>query len=249
MIEVSPHDPAAAYLAATRYKLDDTRPMLYRTTDYGQTWTSITAGLPQDDYTRVVREDPNRSGLLYAGTETGVYVSFNQGESWQPLRANLPVVPVYDLAIKDNNLIAAVPRFSNFVVDPLSVGSLRDDQGCLVEGVGRGGLGGELDHLDEAGPVDLPASGLGALQEIGGLSAVAAGAVQGFDESGEEHLSSYGIVGREMGLVLSEVACLRLGWGLHVYPVDRNKLHYSPWCFRSRKFALSLNFLPRGMVR
>ena len=120
MIEVSPHDPATAYLAATRYKLDDTRPMLYKTTDYGQTWTSITAGLPQDDYTRVVREDPTRPGLLYAGTETGVYVSFNQGESWQPLRANLPVVPVYDLAIKDNNLIAATHGRSFWILDDLS---------------------------------------------------------------------------------------------------------------------------------
>ena len=79
MIEVSPHDPATAYLAATRYKLDDTHPMLYKTTDYGQTWTSITAGLPQDDYTRVVREDPTRPGLLYAGTETGVYAVIQSG--------------------------------------------------------------------------------------------------------------------------------------------------------------------------
>ena len=120
MIEVSPHDPGTAYLAATRYKLDDTRPMLYRTTDYGQTWASITVGLPQDDYTRVIREDPNRPGLLYAGTETGVYVSFNQGEAWQPLRANLPVVPVYDLAIKDDNLIAATHGRSFWILDDLS---------------------------------------------------------------------------------------------------------------------------------
>ena len=120
MIEVSPHDPGTAYLAATRYKLDDTRPMLYRTTDYGQTWASITVGLPQDDYTRVIREDPNRPGLLYAGTETGVYVSFNQGEEWQPLRANLPVVPVYDLAIKDDNLIAATHGRSFWILDDLS---------------------------------------------------------------------------------------------------------------------------------
>ena len=120
MIEVSPHDPATAYIAATRYKLDDTRPMLYRTTDYGQTWTSITAGLPDDDYTRVVREDPVRPGLLYAGTETGAYVSFNQGDSWQPLRANLPVVPVYDLAVKDDNLVAATHGRSFWILDDLT---------------------------------------------------------------------------------------------------------------------------------
>ena len=138
MIEVSPHDPATAYLAATRYKLDDTRPMLYKTTDYGQTWTSITAGLPQDDYTRVVREDPTRPGLLYAGTETGVHVSFNQGESWQPLRANLPVVPVYDLAIKDDNLIAATHGRSFWILDDLSqlhqlTSSLTDQSFVLLQ--------------------------------------------------------------------------------------------------------------------
>ena len=128
MIEVSPHDPATAYIAGTRYKLDDTRPMLYKTTDYGQTWTSITNGLSQDDYTRVVREDPTDPGLLYAGTETGVYVSFDQGDSWQPLRANsgfrsgqaLPVVPVYDLLVKDNNLIAATHGRAFWVLDDLT---------------------------------------------------------------------------------------------------------------------------------
>lgn len=120
MIEVSSHDPATAYIAATRYKLDDTRPMLYRTTDYGQTWSLITKGLPQDDYTRVVREDPGQPGLLYCGTETGVYVSFNQGESWQPLRANLPVVPVYDLVIKEGNLIAATHGRAFWILDDLT---------------------------------------------------------------------------------------------------------------------------------
>ena len=119
-IEVSPHDPATAYLAATRYKLDDTRPMLYKTTDFGETWTSITTGLPHDDYTRVVREDPVRPGLLYAGTETGVYVSFNQGNAWQRLQANLPVAPVYDMAVKDNDLIAATHGRSFWILDDLT---------------------------------------------------------------------------------------------------------------------------------
>ena len=120
MIEVSPHDPATAYIAATRYKLDDTRPMLYRTTDYGRTWTLITNGLPEDDYTRVVREDPVRPGLLYCGTETGAYVSFDQGEAWQPLRANLPVVPVYDLAVKEDNLLAATHGRAFWILDDLT---------------------------------------------------------------------------------------------------------------------------------
>ena len=81
MIEPSPHDPATAYMSCTRYKLDDNTPMLYKTSDYGQTWTNITGNIPADDFTRVVREDPARKGLLYAGTETGVYVSFDDGGS------------------------------------------------------------------------------------------------------------------------------------------------------------------------
>ncbi|MCH7605526.1 MAG: glycosyl hydrolase [Chloroflexi bacterium] len=120
MIEVSPHDPATAYLAATRYKLDEPRPMLYRTRDYGATWTEITLGIPEDDFTRVIREDPARRGLLYAGTETGVYVSFDDGASWQPMQANLPRVPVYDLMVKENDLIAATHGRSFWILDDLT---------------------------------------------------------------------------------------------------------------------------------
>ncbi len=121
MIEQSPHDPATAYVAATRYRLDDTRPMLYRTTDYGQSWTRIVNGIPADDFTRVVREDPSRKGLLYAGTETGVYVSFNDGGAWQPLQANLPKVPIYDLVVKGTDLIASTHGRSFWVLDDLTL--------------------------------------------------------------------------------------------------------------------------------
>ena len=100
MIEVSPHDPATVYIAVTRYKLDDTRPMLYKTNDYGKNWVKITDGIPEDDFTRVIREDKVRRGLLYAGTETSIYVSFDDGGSWQSIQSNLPTVPVYDLTIK-----------------------------------------------------------------------------------------------------------------------------------------------------
>ena len=120
MIEASPHDPGTAYMAATRYKLDDNRPILYRTNDYGQTWKEISGGIPEHDYTRVIREDPARRGLLYVGTETGVYVSFDEGGSWQPLQLNLPVTPVHDLVIKDNDLVAATHGRSFWILDDLT---------------------------------------------------------------------------------------------------------------------------------
>jgi photosystem II stability/assembly factor-like uncharacterized protein len=119
-IEVSPHDPATAYLAATRYKLDDTHPYLYRTNDYGQTWQTITRGIPDTEFTRVIREDPARRGLLYTGTETGLYVSFDEGETWEPFQLNLPVAPVYDLQIKGTDLIAATHGRSFWILDDVS---------------------------------------------------------------------------------------------------------------------------------
>ncbi|MBI1800491.1 MAG: glycosyl hydrolase, partial [Chloroflexi bacterium] len=120
IIEPSPHDPATAYLAATRYKHDDTQPYLFKTNDYGQTWRQITNGIPANDFTRVIREDPARRGLLFAGTETGVYVSFDDGENWQRAQTNLPVVPIHDLHIKDGDLIAATHGRSFWVLDDLS---------------------------------------------------------------------------------------------------------------------------------
>ena len=120
MIEPSPHDPATAYVAATRYKLDDFQPYLYKTNDYGRTWTKITSGIPDHDFTRVIREDPGRRGLLYAGTETGIYVSFNDGVTWQSLQRNLPVVPVYDLIVKDHDLVVATHGRSFWILDDLT---------------------------------------------------------------------------------------------------------------------------------
>ncbi len=121
VIEVSPHDPASAYLSATRYKLDDPRPFLYKTNDYGATWVKITDGLPEDDFTRVIREDPARRGLLYLGTESGAYVSMDDGASWRSLQRNLPAVPVTDLAVKGNELAAATNGRSFWILDDLTV--------------------------------------------------------------------------------------------------------------------------------
>jgi photosystem II stability/assembly factor-like uncharacterized protein len=122
-IEASPHDAATAYFAATMYKSDDFRPYLYKTNDYGKTWKKIVSGIPDDAFTRVIREDPNRRGLLYAGTETGIYVSFNDGESWQSLQLNLPVVPITDIAIhkRDKDLVVATQGRSFWIIDDLPV--------------------------------------------------------------------------------------------------------------------------------
>ena len=120
VIEPSPHDQSTVYIAATRYKHDDFAPYLYKTTDDGATWTKITNGIPDTDFTRVIREDPNRKGLLYAGTETGVYVSFDDGANWQRFNGNLPVVPVYDLMIKGTDLLAATHGRSFWILDDLS---------------------------------------------------------------------------------------------------------------------------------
>jgi photosystem II stability/assembly factor-like uncharacterized protein len=123
IIDPSPHNPGTAYLAATRYKFDDFSPMLYKTDNFGRSWTNITNGIPEGDFTRVIREDPNREGLLYAGTETGVYVSFNDGEKWQPLQLNLPAVPITDLTVhaRDKDLVIATQGRSFWILDDLSV--------------------------------------------------------------------------------------------------------------------------------
>ena len=120
-IEASPNDPATAYVAATMYKWDDHRPYLYKTNDFGKSWKKITNGIPANAFTRVIREDPNKRGLLYAGTETGLYVSFNDGADWQPMQFNLPVVPITDLAIhkREQDLVAATQGRSFYVFDDL----------------------------------------------------------------------------------------------------------------------------------
>jgi photosystem II stability/assembly factor-like uncharacterized protein len=121
IIEPSPHNPAEAYVAATRYKLQDNHPYLYKTTDYGKTWTKIVTGIPDYDFTRVIREDPARHGLLYVGTETGVYVSFDDGARWQTFKPGLPVVPIHDLTIKDGDLVAATHGRGFWILDNVAL--------------------------------------------------------------------------------------------------------------------------------
>ena len=120
IIEASHFDLGTAYIAANRYQLDDNQPYLFKTTDFGKTWTRIDAGINRGDFTRVIREDPERRGLLYVGTERGVWVSFDDGAGWQPLQRNLPPVPVHDLAVKDGDLIAATHGRSFWIMDDIS---------------------------------------------------------------------------------------------------------------------------------
>ena len=119
-IDVNPHQPGSAYVAATHYKFGDYTPYLYKTVDYGKTWTTITKGIDNTHYTRAIRVDPTRKGLLYAGTEWGMYISFDDGNFWQPFKLNLPIVSIHDLHIRDNTLIAATHGRSFWMIDDLS---------------------------------------------------------------------------------------------------------------------------------
>jgi photosystem II stability/assembly factor-like uncharacterized protein len=119
-IEVSPHDPATAYLAVTRYKFGDFTPHVFKTENYGKSWARLVNGIATEAFVRVVREDPKRKGLLYAGTETGMYISFNDGKQWQPFQLNLPVVPITDLTIRNDDLVAATQGRSFWILDDLT---------------------------------------------------------------------------------------------------------------------------------
>ena len=118
-IDASANDPATAYVAATMYKSEDLRPYLYKTNDYGKTWTKIVNGIPDTAFTRVIREDPGHKGLLFAGTETGLYVSLDDGANWQPFQQNLPVVPITDMIVKNSDLVVATQGRAFWILDDL----------------------------------------------------------------------------------------------------------------------------------
>ena len=120
LIEASPHDANTAYVAVDRHKLDDIKPYIYKTADAGKTWTAITNGIPEGAVVHAVREDPKRRGMLYAGTELGVFTSFDDGAHWQPLQLNLPVSPVHDLVVKDDDLVVATHGRAFWVLDNLT---------------------------------------------------------------------------------------------------------------------------------
>ncbi len=120
VVEPSARDADAAYVAAHRYKVDDPAPYMFRTADGGRHWTLMVAGLPPDEWVRVVRQDPEAPALLYCGTETGVYISLDGGDSWQRANANLPAVPIYDLVVHERDLVAATHGRSFWVVDDVA---------------------------------------------------------------------------------------------------------------------------------
>lgn len=120
-VEPDMFEQGKLYVAATRYKLDDYKPYLYMTEDYGKTWKKITNGIPNEHFTRVIREDKKRRGLLYCGTEAGLYISYNDGVNWYPFQNNLPLVPITDMTIKDNDLIIATQGRGFWIMDDLAV--------------------------------------------------------------------------------------------------------------------------------
>jgi photosystem II stability/assembly factor-like uncharacterized protein len=120
IIEAGQHAPGTAYVAGNRYQMDDFTPYLYKTTDYGVTWTKITSGITADHFTRAIREDLHRPGLLYAATERGVWVSYDAGASWQSLQRNLPPVPVHDMLLRDDDLAIATHGRAFWVMENLT---------------------------------------------------------------------------------------------------------------------------------
>lgn len=119
-LEPDPHNDGGCYLACTGYKQGDYAPYLFKTKDHGKTWTKITTGIDAEHFTRVVRADPKQPGILYAGTEQGMYVSFNDGGAWQKFQQNLPIVPITDLTIKDDHLIAATQGRAFWIIDDIT---------------------------------------------------------------------------------------------------------------------------------
>jgi photosystem II stability/assembly factor-like uncharacterized protein len=120
-IEASPHAAGTAFVAANRYQRADRAPYVYRTTDYGATWTKIVSGIRPDDFARTIDEDPKRKGLLFLGTETGVYVSFDDGNVWQPFSLDLPVTPVHGIIVKNDDLVIGTHGRSFYVMDNINV--------------------------------------------------------------------------------------------------------------------------------
>ena len=175
-IEVSPHDKATVYIATTKYKFNDYTPAIYKSTDYGKTWANISEGIPYGSFTRVVREDKKRKDLLYAGTEKGIYLSWNGGKSWEPFRLNLPPAPITDLKVHRGDLIVATSGRSFWILDDISVLGQKDAEKALkiyrpddaLNGSWGSPMSGNIDKFD--GSTDFvgvnPANGMVIYYEL-----------------------------------------------------------------------------------
>ena len=118
---MSPHDPATVYIATTRYKFDDKTPTIYKSTNYGKTWKNISKGIPHGAFTRVIREDDKRKDLLFLGTETGIYVSFDGGLKWNPFQLKMPITPILDMVIKHDDIVVSSSGRSFWIFDDLGL--------------------------------------------------------------------------------------------------------------------------------
>ncbi len=175
-IEVSPHDKATIYIATTKYKFNDYTPAIYKSTDYGKTWANISEGIPYGSFTRVVREDKKRKDLLYAGTEKGIYLSWNGGKSWEPFQLNLPPAPITDLKVHRGDLIVATSGRSFWILDDISVLGQKDAEKALkiyrpddaLNGSWGSPMSGNIDKFD--GSTDFvgvnPANGMVIYYEL-----------------------------------------------------------------------------------
>lgn len=121
LIEASPHQNGVAYLAGNRYQMGDRKPYVYKTADFGKSWQKIVTNIPDTDFARTIREDPKRRGLLYLGTEHGIYISFNDGASWQSLKLNLPVTPVHGIVVEERDLVIGTHGRGFYVLDNIGV--------------------------------------------------------------------------------------------------------------------------------
>ncbi len=165
LIDAGHFNAGTAYLAANRYQQDDFSPILYKTADYGKTWTKIVSGIPADEFTRAIREDPKKAGLLYASTEKGVWVSFNDGGHWQSLRRNMPTVPVHDLVIKDNDLVLGTHGRSFWIMDDIS--PLRQLATAVTEKKAHLYKPSDAYRIDWGGGFRIPGAGYGGETPMG----------------------------------------------------------------------------------
>ncbi len=242
LIEASHHDAGTAYVAANRFQLDDFHPYLYRTTDYGRSWSRIDAGIPSGAYTRAIREDPATPGLLFAGTETGVYFSTDEGARWQPLQLNLPKTAIRDIAVHDADLIVATHGRAFWVLDDISplralARGMPHDRAELLpprpairySGAGRRAVSGAGENPPNGVTVDywLPAGARSARLEFldaqGQLIRSFEADTTTADTAGEADTDSLAFVAAD-SLVQTRIGFDRFVWDL-AYPPAREAKH------------------------